>query len=50
MVLGQNTSGVNLQAAELQVQEINFLPLGILFVIGLAAFVLFLKKFERYEY
>ena len=50
MVLGQNTSGGNLQAAELQVQEINFLPLGILFVIGLAAFVLFLKKFERYEY
>ena len=50
MVLGQNTSGGNLQAAELQVQEINFVPLGILFVIGIAAFVLFLKKFERYEY
>lgn len=50
MVLGQNTSSGNLQSGELVVQDINFIPLTILFVIGLIAFVLFQRKFQKYEY
>lgn len=50
MVLEQNTSSGNLQSSELVVQNINFIPLTVWFVGGLIAFVLFQKKFQRYEY
>ncbi len=50
MVLGQDTSSGNLQSSGLVVRNINFVPLAILFVVGLVAYVAFRKKFERYEY
>lgn len=50
MVLGQNTSYGNLQSSELIVQNINFIPLTILFVAGLIAFAFFQRKFQKYEY
>ena len=50
MVLGQNTSSGNLQSSELIVQNINFIPLTILFVAGLIAFAFFQRKFQKYEY
>ena len=50
MVLGQDTSSGNLQSSELVVRNIDFLPLTILFIVGLIAFVLFEKKFQKYEY
>lgn len=50
MVLGQDTSSGNLQSSELVVRNIDFLPLTILFIAGLIAFVLFEKKFQKYEY
>ena len=39
MVLGQDTSSGNLQSSELVVRNIDFLPLTILFIVGLIAFV-----------
>ncbi len=50
MVLGQDTSSGNLQSSGLVVRNINFVPLAILFVVGLVAYVAFRKRFERYEY
>ena len=50
MVLGQNTSSGNLQSSELIVQNINFIPLTILFVAGLIAFAFFQRKFQKFEY
>ena len=50
MVLGQNISSGNLQSSELIVQNINFIPLTILFVAGLIAFAFFQRKFQKYEY
>ena len=50
MVLGQDTSSGNLQSSELVVRNIDFLPLTIFFIVGLIAFVLFEKKFQKYEY
>lgn len=50
MVLGQDTSSGNLQSSGLVVRNINFVPLAILFVVGLVAYVVFRKRFEKYEY
>lgn len=50
MVLGQDTSSGNLQSSGLVVRNINFVPLAILFVVGLVAYVAFRKRFEKYEY
>lgn len=50
MVLVQETSSENLQSGYLVVQSINFVPLTILFVAGLVAYVIFWKRFEKYEY
>ncbi|NBH82502.1 ABC transporter permease [bacterium C-53] len=50
MVLGQDTSSGNLQSSGLVVRNINFIPLVILFVVGLVAYVVFRKRFEKYEY
>lgn len=50
MVLGQDTSSGNLQSAEFVVQNINFVPLAILFAVGLAVYAVFRKRFEKYEY
>lgn len=50
MVLGQDTSSGNLQSSGLVVRNINFIPLAILFVAGLVAYVVFRKRFEKYEY
>ncbi len=50
MVLGQDTSSGNLQSAEFVVRNINFVPLAILFAVGLVAYVVFRKRFEKYEY
>ena len=50
MVLGQNNSSGNLQSSDLIVQNINFIPLTILFVAGLIAFAFFQRKFQKYEY
>ena len=50
MVLGQDTSSGNLQSFGLVVRNINFVPLAILFVVGLVAYVVFRKRFEKYEY
>lgn len=50
MVLGQDTSSGNLQSSGLVVRNINFVPLANLFVVGLVAYVVFRKRFERYEY
>lgn len=50
MVLVQETSSENLQSGYLVVQSINFVPLTILFVAGLAAYIIFWKRFEKYEY
>ena len=50
MVMGQDTSSGNLQSSEFVIRNIDFLPLTILFVIGLIAFILFEKKFQKYEY
>lgn len=50
MVLGQDTSSGNLQYSGLVVRNINFVPHAILFVVGLVAYVVFRKRFEKYEY
>ena len=50
MVLGQDASSGDLQSSGLVVRSINFVPLAILFVVGLVVYVVFLKKFEKYEY
>ena len=50
MVLGQDTSSGNLQSSGLVVRNINFVPLAILVVVGLVAYVVFRKRFEKYEY
>ena len=50
MELGQDTSSGNLQSSGLVVRNINFVPLAILFVVGLVAYVVFRKRFEKYEY
>ena len=50
MVMGQDTSSGNLQSSEFVIRNIDFLPLTILFVVGLIAFILFEKKFQKYEY
>lgn len=50
MVLGQDTSSGNLQSSGLVVRNINFVPLAILFAVGLVAYVVFRKRFEKYEY
>ncbi len=50
MVLGQDTSSGNLQSAGFVVRNINFVPLAILFAVGLVVYAVFRKKFEKYEY
>ena len=50
MVLRQDTSSGNLQSSSVVVRNINLVPLAILFVVGLVAYVVFRKKFEKYEY
>ena len=50
MMLGQDASSGNLQSDMLVVRNIDFLPLIILFVVGLIAFVLLKRKFQKYEY
>ena len=50
MVLGKDTTSGNMQSSELEVLNIDFIPLTILFIAGLIAFVLFEKKFQKYEY
>jgi len=50
MVLGQDTSSGNLQSAGFVVRNINFVPLAILFAVGLVVYAVFRMKFEKYEY
>lgn len=47
MVLGQETSDGNLQSTELVVRDINFLPIVILFGVGMIVFFILFRTFKN---
>lgn len=49
MVLAQETTDGNLQSTELVVRDINFLPIVILFGVGLIAFFILFRIFKNME-
>ena len=49
MVLGQETADGNLQSTELVVRDINFLPIVILFGVGMIVFFILFRTFKNME-